>query len=517
MFSMYPDAKVFYREYVQNAYDAIVEATRKGVLPAVKDGNISININTTERYISILDNGIGISVADVPKFLLNIADGNKDGITTAGQYGIGRLVGARYCKKLIFKTSTIGEEKYSEVIFDTDLAQKIIHDKNDHSTATEVIARITSINYGDENIDDHYFEVKMEDVDTSYKELLKPNVIKEYLQEVAPIDYELEFKNILYKNCLPTDFIELDKNIKNVRLSINEDKDIRRRYGLKIDGTGDEINALQFFKINDEQYGDLGWGWFAITKFSKEIPSTDKNRCIRLRKQNIQIGDSKVLNKFFKQGRGNNYFYGEIHATHKNLRPDSARDGLAPTPEAISFQEHINSYFADLGSVYQTANTIKNINRDIQVETTLSANENSIDDQNASTNKVIKKLDELNKIKERAQKEGNSAVVKIISIHESEIKNAIDNSNIKIDSPKEPVKKENYQTEVHNDKQEEKKEQPNNDSRITDIFEPLNTRFSPEEIKLIRRVCVAFSQNCSIQERPIIEQLKKKVIKVLSK
>lgn len=521
MFSMYPDTKVFYREYIQNAYDAIVEAVKKGVLSAVKDGNISINIDSSNHTISVQDNGIGVSVNDVPKALLNIADSHKDGVETAGQYGVGRLVGARYCKKLIFRTSALGENKFSEVVFDTVLARQIIHDQNDHSTALDVINRITTINVGVEDAEKHYFEVLMEGVDTmAYKDLLDSVAIKEYLQDVAPIDYELVFKNVLYKKNLPSDFVQLNNNIRNVRVSINDDTDIRRRYGIKIVGTGDDIDSLQFFKIVDDDFGTLGWGWFAVTKMSKEIPSSDKNRGLRLRKQNIQIGDAKVLDQYFKQARGNHYFYGEIHATHENLRPNSARDGLAPTPEAIAFYSRIRDYFSDLDALYQAANKIKNINRDIQTVTTLPTSEQTTEDKASAKNEVEKKLKELTKYEEKAKKDNNSALAKIVEIHKKEIEKIVDKKHNDSYPQNNNDNTSSTVSEPNNQNDAEKQGTaitPNKASIVVDQFEPLKMVYTANELQLIRRVCAAFSQNSKPEERPIIEQIKKKVIKALSK
>ena len=112
MFSMYSDSLIIFREYVQNAFDAIVEAKRQGILYSIKEGQVSITIDPVSRKIRILDNGIGINVSQAQPILLNIADSHKDGIGLAGQYGIGRLVGAKYCKRLIFKTSAKGENRY---------------------------------------------------------------------------------------------------------------------------------------------------------------------------------------------------------------------------------------------------------------------------------------------------------------------------------------------------------------------------------------------------------------------
>ena len=104
MFSMYPDAKIIYREYIQNSYDAINAAVEKNILDYPKDGNVTIKIDKNARRITIHDNGTGIPVDDALTVLTSIADSQKDGETQAGVYGIGRLVGAGYCNKLEFRT-----------------------------------------------------------------------------------------------------------------------------------------------------------------------------------------------------------------------------------------------------------------------------------------------------------------------------------------------------------------------------------------------------------------------------
>jgi molecular chaperone HtpG len=108
MFQMYGDSKLIYREYVQNARDAINDAVKDGILNKITDGHITVNIDSDNRTITIIDNGTGVSVDKVEPVLLDIADSDKDGETSAGQFGIGRLVGGYFCKKLTFKTSYKG-------------------------------------------------------------------------------------------------------------------------------------------------------------------------------------------------------------------------------------------------------------------------------------------------------------------------------------------------------------------------------------------------------------------------
>ena len=522
MFSMYSDSLIIFREYVQNAFDAIVEAKRQGILSNIKEGQVSITIDPVSRKIQILDNGVGINVSQAQPILLNIADSHKDGICLAGQYGIGRLVGAKYCKRLIFKTSAKGEDRYTEIVFDNDLAQKIISNKEDKSTATQVIDRITSVAVGEEAPDKHYFEVRMEEVSERHRNLLNVGKVSEYLKEVAPIDYMLEFKNMLYNQCLPIQYKDLNEELDHIRLTINDEIDIRKRYGLTIDGTGDEISSLQFFKFEDSEFGLLGWGWYAITPFTKAIPASDVNKGIRLRKRNIQIGSKDLLNQYFREARGNNYFYGEIHAVHPNLRPNSSRDGLTHTPEAIKLYEYIQEYFSDLQKLYHLANDVKNLSRDIHLSG-VSAPQSDKDKEEVQK-KISITVEQFDKIKTKYKNDDNigEASGKVLALYGETIKRTLESLPTDILPPNvtsftdigDKTKGEAIPIDMPTTALIPKEDIP---SVVTDIFAPLNKKYTPEEIKLIRKVFAILSQDCPISQRTMFETMKEKAIKQLCK
>lgn len=522
MFSMYSDSLIIFREYVQNAFDAIVEAKRQGVLSNIKEGQVSITIDPVSRQIHILDNGVGINVSQAQPILLNIADSHKDGIGLAGQYGIGRLVGAKYCKRLVFKTSAKGENRYTEIAFDNDLAQKIISNKGDKSTATQVIDRITSVAVGEEDTDKHYFEVRMEEVSESYrKNLLNVSKVSEYLKEVAPIDYMLEFKNMLYNQCLPIQYKDFNEELDHIRLTVNDEIDIRKRYGLMIDGTGDEISSLQFFKFEDNEFGLLGWGWYAITPFTKAIPASDVNKGIRLRKRNIQIGSKDLLNQYFREARGNNYFYGEIHAVHPNLRPNSSRDGLTHTPEAIKLYDHIKEYFSDLQKLYHLANDVKNLSRDIHLSG-VSVPQSDQDKEDIQK-KITTTVEQFEKIKTKYKNDDNigEASDKVLAIYGETIKKTLDSLPTEILPTNVTPSPDNDKingggTPIVTPKPTSTPEEPT-PSAVTDIFAPLNKKCTPEEIKLIRKVFAILSRNCPLSQRTMFETMKEKAIKELCK
>ena len=316
MFSLYPDARTIYREYVQNALDSINMAVSQSILNQSKDGVVNINIDKRSRTIVILDNGTGISSEVAVQRLLDISSSTKDGVTAAGQFGIGRLVGGGYCHKLIFKTSAKGEAVATVVTFDVDRIEKMVKVDSENYLATYVMDTCTTKEIVAEKSDNHYFEVSLCE--------------------------------------------ELHEKLEKVQVFVGGHK-IEKQYGLKIEGTGDEIDRLEYFKIESDKFGMLAWGWFALTKYTIQISKDDPLQGIRLRKHNIQIGEKDLLSgqPLWKEQRGNSYFYGELFVTNPNIMPTAAREGLAPTPEKIALYDKLRELFKDLHGLYTKANAAK--------------------------------------------------------------------------------------------------------------------------------------------------------------
>lgn len=365
MFTLYPDARTIYREYVQNSLDAINLAVNQGILSKIKDGVVNIDIDSKQKSITIRDNGIGIDIDNAPSRILDISASTKDGISAAGQFGIGRLVGGGFCHKLIFKTSSKGENLATQVTFDVDKIWEMVKQSDLDYLASEVIDESTEIIHIDEKPDAHYFEVYLQDIKTKYASILlnKDSVI-EYLNAVAPVDYKSEFKNgVVYKSTKEQpDFKDLQEELERVQVFVGTKK-VEKQYGLQIEGSGDRIHKLEYFKIENEKFGLLAWGWFALTKYSIQIGRDDNLSCIRLRKHNIQIGNKDRLSSFttplWREMRGNSYFYGELFAIHPNLTPTADRNDLCPSEEKEELSEGLKEFFKKLSDVYTKANAAK--------------------------------------------------------------------------------------------------------------------------------------------------------------
>lgn len=538
MFSMYPDAKIIYREYVQNAFDSINSAVEEKVLNKVRDGIVSIKIDPIGRNISIKDNGTGIPKDYALKILTSIADSQKDGVERAGVYGIGRLVGAGYCSRLEFRTSSVGEDIATIVNFDVDATRSILDNKTDRRSATEVMNSIVSYQTIREATNEHYFEVILHNVRKEYPILLSEEDIIEYLKEVAPIDYEMPFKNNVMFSSFDEDntFEQLQKDLKYIKLSVNNQPDIRKRYSDTVVGTGDEIVTLQYFSLDDIQYGRLAWGWFAVTKFSKAIPASDPNRGIRLRKLNIQIGEANYLNQYFDEARGNNYFYGEIHAVHPNLRPNTSRAGLTPTVEANILFKKLNEYFKQLKFIYNLANKAKTAVRDITQATTKIGQQGLTEKEKKEAEATLslgkKKLESATKSVTQQGSATNPAAVKILQQYQQQI---IDSAPAKLSV--ETVQSTGKQTIIatesvpvisaagegdtaiySTDQHTSSSLHQASSATITqDIFQPLVDKLPKEQVWIVRRIFKSLSDNCPKAHLSLIEDLKKLVIKDLEK
>lgn len=390
MFSLYPEPETIYREYLQNASDSIQEAKIAGIL-GEGEGHVTIKISETKQQIVINDDGIGIPSDRAEAVLKDIAASPKKNKSyVAGYYGIGRLVGAGYCNQLVFRTSCKDETLVSVLVIDVQKIRDCLDDESNAMTATEVFdsAASFSIENG-EDADKHYFEVSLNDILPEYAEnLLDENKIRDYLIQVAPIDFTAPFKSTLVQPSLETteenikeEITDYVTNLNNVKVSLNDIVDIQKKYSYKVEGLDDEIDTLRYFVLKDKSFGTLAWGWYAVTAFTVQIPDTIPNtnpkqpvltRGLRLRIKNIQIGTATFFDgtEYFRQARSNKYFNGEIHVVNENIKPTTDRSDLAPSKETQALKKLLTDFFnTEMQGVYQNANKAKTaLNELIKIE-----------------------------------------------------------------------------------------------------------------------------------------------------
>ena len=114
---MYVFPVTIYREYVQNAVDAIDVARAHGLIGSTERGGVAIDIDHTHRTVSIRDNGFGLPSSEAVDILLAIGGSPKRGTGARGFRGVGRLSGLAYCRVgisqfIIVNTAVAGAIRY---------------------------------------------------------------------------------------------------------------------------------------------------------------------------------------------------------------------------------------------------------------------------------------------------------------------------------------------------------------------------------------------------------------------
>lgn len=358
---MYKNSQIIFREYIQNSCDAIDKAVALGILYA-NEGNIDIWIDTDKRFISVEDNGTGITAREFETTLQSIAQSNKQLDTEKGFRGIGRLCGLAYCRELIFSTTAKNENIISTMRIDAEkLRSRFYGDKK--YTAQEVLNDVITIEKktSDEVLTNHWFKVEMIDINDENEVLLDISIIRDYLSFVVPVEYRNTFflSQKIYEHAATLNF-----KIDEYRINLNGDQLVKKyKTDFKTSQGEDEIFDLSFKDFYNDGGQLIAWSWIGLSKFKGVIEQNSKTpnnkmRSIRLRKGNIQIGDEDALQKLFSEERGIHYFIGEIFVVDRNLIPNSQRDYFIENSALKIFENVLTDYFEELHKLYYRASEL---------------------------------------------------------------------------------------------------------------------------------------------------------------
>lgn len=362
--AMYENFLIVYREYIQNSADSIDKAIKQGLIDK-KSANIDIEIDEGKKYIAIEDNGAGISADKFKKIMSSIADSTKDSSENKGFRGIGRLGGISTCSTLKFSCSVSGEDVMSVVVWDANKVKEILGDVTQNPEASKLVDDVTSYETYPCEKDKHFFKVELIDVEKSASELLDVDKIKKYLSSVAPLPYAMGF---IFSSKIHEFAEKMGFTIDEYNVFVNGDR-LFKRYTTKLyEEKGsqkvkyDEIIDVKCEVFRNDKDEVLGWIWYGISRFEKQIPVINDMRGIRLRKGNIQIGDEQTFlnHDFYKEPRGYLYLIGEVFAVHSELRPNARRDYFNLNDCCRDFEHRLQFLFYErFYSLYHLANQYK--------------------------------------------------------------------------------------------------------------------------------------------------------------
>lgn len=418
----YTDATVVFREYVQNAIDAIYQAESLNKISNT-DNYVSININGGD--VQIMDRGIGVKSEEIGPILVDLGNSTKTN-SDIGRYGIGRLSGANWCDKIVFETSYPGEPKRSILTFDSRLARNLVQE-NDSQDCADVMDKVTSCVFETEAEDLHYFRVTLVNVK---KELRDEETIKSYLSFIAPVPYDENFYDDCQKKAFLTypEFKELSMKEKICKVHLNG-KPVVKPYTstIYIGNESLKITPPTFFKITDEDYGDLAWGWYSINEEARQMGEGVNYKGLRLRAKNMAVGSQDYLIGCFKNPTDANYVIGEVFVMHEGIQPTGSRDGIKSSQEYTELQIRLKKKCKEISSVYNAMSKLGSaaLNPLIKAHTTIAENNMAIKAENISDESKAELKNKNKEHKETVEKAKSEIAGKIKVVDEAENANLI--------------------------------------------------------------------------------------------
>ncbi len=326
---MYVSPVTIYREYIQNAADSIDAARAEGVLGRGQRGAVAVTFDHTARAVTIRDNGAGIAANDAPDILLAIGDSAKRGTKARGFRGVGRLSGLAYCRALQFRTKVAGEGKITSVTWDCRALRERLADASFGGDLRRAVADTVALS--EEKTEDrgsHFFEVRLNDIARLRSDvLLNEKQIAYYLAQVAPLAFDPGF------SFAPNIEERLAGEWRSVPINLTvAGEAIHRPYKDELPFPNAahtlRIKDLEFVEFADVDGGAGAVGWIGHHDYVRSLPAGLGVRGLRARYGDIQVGESNLFEKSFKEARFNGWTVGELHILDRRIVPNARRDNF---------------------------------------------------------------------------------------------------------------------------------------------------------------------------------------------
>ncbi len=326
--AMYIDPLSIYREYIQNAADAIDEARASGVLAAKSAGEVRIDIDPDRRSIKIRDNGAGISVDQAPWRLLSIGASVKRGTAARGFRGVGRLAGLAYCRQLTFRTRAKSDNEILELSWDCQRLKTALREVTESDDLPSVMKRIVTLRrLPCKAFPAHFFEVELSDVIRMRKDvLLNAQLVGAYLSQVAPVPFADEFS----WNAAINEHLGTSACMTNLKITFGNDaanlvRPHRNAFAVS-DTVQDRFSEIELLSFEDLTGNVAAVGWVLHHSYLGSITTKTRIGGLRLRIGNLQVGDNYVVEEVFPEARFNGWAVGEIHIVDRRIVPNARRD-----------------------------------------------------------------------------------------------------------------------------------------------------------------------------------------------
>ena len=354
---LYDNPMVIYREYLQNAIDALV-AYDEGAR-----SRIAITIDRRQRRVEILDYGPGLSYQACLDNLLPIAHSGKVTGHDRGFRGIGRLSGLAFAGSVTFLTRSRVCDPVTKVVWSS--ASHV--DWNNPSVLTAKAGEniVNVVEVPGDGYPEHFFQVEVGDVTRQAAELLlNHDAVRAYIGEVCPVPMNPGFPFARQVEDLFGHGAGL--HVREVTVG-NDPEPVCRPYGARMElapGREDYFGEFEEIRIpNLEGSGEAAVGWLAHTSYKGAIPKGNGVRGIRARAGNIQIGDEKVFDHLFVEARFNRWCVGELHVVDPRVVVNTRRDYFEANPHLRNLENHLGPIFQRLSAKCRSSSGVRNKTR----------------------------------------------------------------------------------------------------------------------------------------------------------
>ena len=359
---MYDNPLAIYREYIQNAADAVSSAGD------IRNGRVAIDIDPSRLRVRIRDNGPGLSHEAALRALLPIARSQKHWETDRGFRGIGRLSGLAFAESVAFLTRTEDKQPVTRIVWDGPKLHSSINKGEQTERAIQECVSVETLS--DSKYPAHFFEVNICGVGRHAAGLiLNREVVRTYISEVCPVPMAPKFPFVSEVEDL---FGENESPLALEIILDGESIPVTRRYGEMIRFSKDrEDSFTEFEKIDIPSVdGDrsAAIGWVAHSSYLGAIPKEIGIRGIRARVGNIQIGDETIFDRLFPEERFNRWCVGELHIVDSRVVPNGRRDYFEPGPHIRNLENQIGTIARRIATRCRTASAMRNKEHKFQSE-----------------------------------------------------------------------------------------------------------------------------------------------------
>jgi len=361
--AMYVDPLTIYREYVQNAADAIDQA-RAGGLEA---GRIEIMLDAAARTATIRDDAAGVPASDFRRVLTSVGASAKRGTEARGFRGVGRLSGLAYARSLTFQSRAAGEVRVSTMTWNCQALRTALRDPTDTRDLAAIIDAITTTTVADE-AGEPFFEVRLEGVARQGDDrVMSPGAVADYLSEIAPVPLDPTFSHA----AAIAERLGGTVALGDLTITINGSEPLTRpfRDEIPIDGGRPlRLREVAFVEVPSIDGGIAAVAWIGHHDYEGAIHPSTHVRGLRVRAGDVQIGEAGVLADVFPESRFDAWTVGEVHVLDPRIIPNGRRDDFERNVHLANLKNHLAPLGRDVANRCRTSSRDRKRLRDLELE-----------------------------------------------------------------------------------------------------------------------------------------------------